>query len=555
MRYAVRGIGLLGVVGLVGACNVLFPTRPPAKVEAPSVKCGAVRPSATPDLVAWDAESRAQLSKARKGGGAVVVRYHSEGCNVELEVLANCHIAGQYEYAAHTGQETKIVRNPEELYAGLPLGAANLGGHLRGDVAVRVDTSSVGIASLPIRDIVRTSELSGPDCERATHVVSQVHLGGFTVVEGRASVLEEDVTNPFAPKAKALPKAARVVFKGAAPQDCAKVASEGKDSPECAEPLKVGLLAIEGRAATGCPDGSSPDGATCVQRAPLTQSGCAPGTKLEADKCVGALASACAAGTRYEGGFCVPKVAASAVAEAPDAGPVEAGPPAPEGMVLIPAGTLSMGSNDGEQNEKPVHPVKIAAFWMDVTEVTVEAYADCIRAGACSGFAVDPQCNSGRQAGRLKHPVNCVTATEAEEYCHWAKKRLPTEAEWEYGARGSDTRRYPWGDAAPGVQACWNGEGNNVGRGSRKSTCVVGSFPTGRSPFGLLDMAGNVMEWTSSPHSDDYSRDPVDGTRSVRGGSWEHGNPNSLRSAIRIRSGVESRVRHLVGFRCAQTLP
>jgi formylglycine-generating enzyme required for sulfatase activity len=111
------------------------------------------------------------------------------------------------------------------------------------------------------------------------------------------------------------------------------------------------------------------------------------------------------------------------------------------------------------------------------------------------------------------------------------------------------------GVMCPAGQVCWNGEGNNVGRGARKSTCEVGSFPAGKSPFGLLDMAGNVMEWTSSGYSDDYDRDRSEGTRVVRGGSWEHGNPNSVRAALRTRSGVESRVRHLVGFRCAQSIP
>jgi formylglycine-generating enzyme len=545
-----RGVWVLAAVLSLGACKQMFPSRPPPKVDR-SLACGAVRPSPLPFLEAWGQESRDLITKGR-AAGAIVVSYRAVGCNVELEVLPQCVAPGGYRYAAHTARDTKRAATPNQLFSEFTVGGASLAGHLRGDVALRSDSVTVGVASLPVRDVFRTSELTGADCQRATHVISQIYLGGFTLVEGHAADLDE-VANPFSPKGRSgLPKGVKPMVQAGAPAACTSAANDGKETAACAVPLRVGLLAIEGRASSGCPDGTTLEGETCIPRAALTEAGCPPGTKLVGGQCTGELASGCPSGTRFVGGYCVtPTADAGAVVEATE----DAGPPPPPGMVLIPRGTLTMGSNDGEPNEKPVHPVQMKAFWMDATEVTVEAFAECVRAGACSGFPIDPLCNSGRQAGRLNHPVNCVTATEAEEYCRWAHKRLPTEVEWEYGARGGDARVYPWGDSSPAGQACWNGEGNNVGRGARKSTCPVGSFPAGKSPFGLLDMAGNVMEWTSSGFSDDYERDRSEGTRVVRGGSWEHGNPNSVRAALRVRSGVESRVRHLVGFRCAQSIP
>lgn len=544
-----RGMWVLALALSLAACKEMFPTRPAPTVDR-SLACGAVRPSPLPHLEAWDSASRDLVAK-RRAAGAVVVSYRSIGCNVELEVLPQCSAPGEYTYAAHASRDTKRAATPNDLFREFTVGASNLAGHLRGDVALRSDSTTVGIASLPIRDVVRTSELRG-DCQRATHVVSQIYLGGYTLVEGHAGDLD-DITNPYLPTGKStLPKGVRPLAQAGAPAACTSATNEGKETAACAVPLRLGLLAIEGRAASGCPDGTTLEGESCVPRAALTEAGCPPGTKLTGAECTGTLASGCPAGTRFVGGYCVtPNADAGGVSETT----ADSGPPPPPGMVLVPQGTLSMGSSDGELNEKPAHTVPMKAFWMDTTEVTVEAFAECVRAGACSGFPIDPLCNSGRQAGRLKHPVNCVTATEAEEYCRWAHKRLPTEEEWEYGARGGDARRYPWGDSGPAGQSCWNGEGNDVGKGARKSTCPVGTFPAGKSPFGLLDMAGNVMEWTSSGYSDDYDRERSDGTRVVRGGSWEHSNPNSVRAALRVRSGVESRVRHLVGFRCAQSLP
>jgi sulfatase modifying factor 1 len=215
------------------------------------------------------------------------------------------------------------------------------------------------------------------------------------------------------------------------------------------------------------------------------------------------------------------------------------------GMVSIPAGSFMMGSNEGEADEKPVHRVSVAGFAMDVTEVTTVAYTACVRAGRCSeaGTSEFHSCNYGL-SDKDNHPINCVDWDQATAYCASVGKRLPTEEEWEYAASGTDGRTYPWGNEEPGTRACWDGEGNDLGRGKRQSTCSVGSYAS--RVFGLKDMAGNVWEWTSSGYSHDYNA-----FRVVRGGSWIDEGASLLRSSD--RSGFEFWDRHdFLGFRCAR---
>lgn len=215
-------------------------------------------------------------------------------------------------------------------------------------------------------------------------------------------------------------------------------------------------------------------------------------------------------------------------------------------MVYIPAGTFTMGDThgDGGSDEKPVHRVLVDAFWIDRTEVTNAQFARFVGAG---GYAPRGDWRAEFIAGKDQHPVVNVTWHDAVAYCTWADKRLPTEAEWEYAARGLDERKYPWGN---------NFESSRGQFPAR--TASVGSYPSGASPFGVLDLAGNVWEWTSSlykpyPYSStDGREDPnVSGQRVVRGGSWNDF-PMFLRSTFRLKDDPMI-VHGYFGFRCALT--
>jgi len=176
-------------------------------------------------------------------------------------------------------------------------------------------------------------------------------------------------------------------------------------------------------------------------------------------------------------------------------------PGVPGEMVTIPEGVFTMGCDTPEctSDETPAHQVIVNAFAIDVTEVTQEAYAQCVAAGAC---VAPPYSECGWDPSvRGQHPVVCVSWYDAAAFCVWADKRLCTEAEWEKAARGIDGRVYPWGDEEPSCDHAVYGE---CGSGA----LPVGSqSPLGDSPYGARDMAGNVWEWVADRYvADAYSR-------------------------------------------------
>lgn len=172
-------------------------------------------------------------------------------------------------------------------------------------------------------------------------------------------------------------------------------------------------------------------------------------------------------------------------------------------QVYIPAGKFHMGGMDVRRapNEIPDHDVQLSAYWMDQLEVTNAMYGLCVNAGACTA----PQSfKSQRRAEYFEipefkdYPVVYITWGQARVYCEWAGRRLPTEAEWERAARGDDFRTFPWGEnKADGLLTNFN---MLVGDTSR-----VGTYPLGASPFGVLDMAGNVAEWVNDFYTFEYS--------------------------------------------------
>ncbi len=195
----------------------------------------------------------------------------------------------------------------------------------------------------------------------------------------------------------------------------------------------------------------------------------------------------------------------------------------PAVVLEVPAGGFTMGSRDDDpvawDNEKPQHMVYLDIFWIYKTQVTNAQYRQGVEAGVCTPphnteYYDDP--------AYANHPVVYVDWHQAKTYCEWVGGRLPTEAEWEKAARGTDRRRYPWGDD-------WNPHNLNSYEAGPGGTTEVGRYPAGASPYGLLDMAGNVWEWTSSlykeyPYEVDDGREDVeaDGCRVLRGGCWRN---------------------------------
>lgn len=226
--------------------------------------------------------------------------------------------------------------------------------------------------------------------------------------------------------------------------------------------------------------------------------------------------------------------------------------PQPEGMVLIPGGYFIMGSDSA--GESPKHRVWVDTFYLDKYEVTNREYMEFVKATGHPKppFIKDTALNKPNQ------PVVGVSYFDALCYAIWSGKRLPTEAEWEYAARGGlAEKNFPWGDESPFKKCNYAPEGNLEGDGF-KYTAPVGKFPPNN--FGLYDMAGNVWEWCSDFYDTTYYRKspernppgPDSGyTRVLRGGSWLSINPKHLRCSARLELKPFVQDRYY-GFRCAK---
>jgi formylglycine-generating enzyme required for sulfatase activity len=270
----------------------------------------------------------------------------------------------------------------------------------------------------------------------------------------------------------------------------------------------------------------------------------------------------------------------------------------PEGMVLVPGGRFFMGSDEAAfKLWQPAHKVTLDTFCIDVNEVTAGDYKACSDVGECKRPPPEPEypkadtetetqhqkavkayaelCNFGQEE-RALHPINCVSWALADGYCKVKKKRLPTEAEWEYAARGSDGRKFPWGDEAGDashMNACglectkWE-----VAHGLKPSprmfdaddgfpgTAPVGSFPKGKTRFGANDFVGNVWEWTAD-WFETYKPDevvnpqgaPTGERKAIRGGGFNGGFALWLNPAFRYWQ-LATASAPAIGFRCAVTL-
>jgi serine/threonine-protein kinase len=228
-------------------------------------------------------------------------------------------------------------------------------------------------------------------------------------------------------------------------------------------------------------------------------------------------------------------------------------------MVYVPAGEFTMGSPNGVgfDDENPEHVVNLGAFWIDKTEVTNAMYAECVGENACQPpitVKSDPMSDYYGNPQYGDYPVTLVSWTSANTYCNWAGERLLTEAEWEKAARGTDKRTYPWGNSSPTCSLA--NYSDCVG-----ALSVAGGHPDGASPYGALDMAGNLWEWVQDWYSASYyAISPLDNpqgpttgkTHVVRGGSWfiVPGGNNDLYIRSANRGGDLTKVDSGVGFRC-----
>ncbi len=239
-------------------------------------------------------------------------------------------------------------------------------------------------------------------------------------------------------------------------------------------------------------------------------------------------------------------------------------------MLPISAGAFTMGQDDGPVDERPAHRVELARFMIDRLPVTNADFAAFLDAHGPRGIRDaepyrrydddDGDARIHRVDGRWRadgglerHPVNEVTWAGARDYCAWKGKRLPTEAEWEKAARGTDARRYPWGNAAPDANRAHFGAGWT-------QTVAVDALPAGASLYGVQDMAGNQWEWVASlywpyPYRADDGREDIDtaGVRGTRGGGHDS-SAAEVTTTQRGRSLSRAPLagHHNIGFRCAR---
>ncbi len=246
-------------------------------------------------------------------------------------------------------------------------------------------------------------------------------------------------------------------------------------------------------------------------------------------------------------------------------------------LVCVPAGEFLMGAAEddphAEAHERPMHRVVLDAFWIDRTEATNAGFLRCIADGACrpkvyelsaqtyTPYAIHPDYR--------RYPALLYEAEVAAAYCQWAGRRLPTEAEWEKAARGTEERSYPWGDELDCAKAIYfacedplppaDSTGARCGSTPRCRTAAVDDYPAGASPYGALNMAGNVWEWVADWYSPEYYAGsptgnppgPTEGEFRVRRGGGSKSRPEDLRVTSRASGQPQHYFDGQMGFRCA----
>jgi len=517
------GVGLFAIIVAAGCGRSrgnlaahLAPTQDITRATD-QARCGVTKNHDRPLIIEWPSADRGALeSQVLRGDHLVVVRY--EGC--EMEVLRHCYARGRY---AFSGVQQKVdnssIRSADELYAKIPLGAARLEAELERHGALSLAMTYVGAYEAErgsLTEALESDALEGR-CDGATHVVTNLSVGAFklTSASGAGVKAGAEVGLPGGIGEGAGGGLSSTHARGFRRSDGDPAACDGyshERPPEgCGALLRIEVEAIS--------PGEGPQSANANANA----------KNRDKDR------------NRRDN-------------ERPAKGRCPRGSVEVEGGVFTPSSTGEWGSWGGNQS--------VDGLCVGIHEVTVAEYSRCARAGACSQAPTTVDwaeisdaereersslCN-GSKTKRRKHPVNCVSWHQAESYCRAQGGRLPTEAEWEWVARGGDQQRsYAWGEDDPDpelVNACGRECSKNENlfdrRDGNRGTAKTGSYRRGRGRWYLEDLAGNVWEWTQSGDSDE---------RVIRGGSFWSIDDDELR--VGGREAVELRSRRAdVGFRC-----
>ena len=459
-----------------------------ATTAAVPLECGERATPMNPPLVGWAPKGRAAL-RSLTAKGVVAVKYSTEGCSVRLIPVDGCKINRKYRWSKTGDTHSALIRNRESLLDALPLDVERFDEALRTKGALRVDQFTAGV--LKIRGAIKRSDLAERGCEKATHLITAVHLGQFVLAAGTPQLLEgADLTGQ--------PGAGiEILDRGGRSKACRHARTSPKRAKGCDAPLLVELMALM--------------------------------TPSKASK------------------------------EKPQ-------------MVRIAAGEFERGDEGSKSGAGPKKTIFVDEFELDRTEVTAVDYAACVLEGACTAAGGGKFC-TGKILGKERHPVNCVSWKQADAYCKFVGKRLPTEAEWERAARGTDARGFVWGNewpppasagnfadaAANSLMAHWNAiPGFDDGHAG---TGPVDALEDATSPSGAIAMAGNVAEWVDDWYDSDYyksapTKNPPGPKRGkakvVRGASF--GDHQKARLRVTHRDFYDEDVTSMhVGFRCAKT--
>lgn len=513
LRTLAPGFFLLSCVACAGGDLASHVVQAP-RFEPPSgeTRCGLMKTQAHPLVVEWPSADRLTLeNKIREG--VVAVRY--VGC--EMRVLERCTVPAKYTYLGATRSEDQVViKDEDDLYANLPLGAATLEGKLARSGELTVNMDLVGRFESD-RPTIRADELQG-DCQGVTHFVYGVAVGAFDFRAGGDATIAGGAG--FAGiGASGRSQAKRETLKKSGDEAaCSRATPEDLSPPDgCGALVRLEVVPIGAarQLPPACPEGTTWNGSACLAKRLVTEVECPSGSSWTGSACVSTRAETqvqCPSGAWWDGKACAAKVVC------------------PKDMEWVPGGTYKVAG--GYADADPSDGITIQPFCIDAGEVSVGAYAACVHAKRCAAdglqvvsegktLRTERTCNYGA-SDRAADALNCVNWAQARSYCHAQGKRLPTEWEWVWAALGG---------SLPGTSA------------------------TETAPPGIRDLEGGVAEWTESRH-------PWGGmvARGASSANADHAFPNVLTYAEdQVVADYPARNRYApgtrrsdLGFRCVR---